>query len=185
MIFTIIYLLFNLDLEAERTTGQTKLSFKSGLNLKFSFHKISLLHNSVTFSKFSKLTGYLPPDNTLNYKMGDSELTVADITELGRSISKGDMESIALGYFSQDWNRVKEIKDDTRNVQEFNREILMDWKKANPGPEQKEVCKDFLCKFKCYGWCRIAKTQTAKNLRDKGEKVCKMIFRNSMFWKVF
>ena len=80
--------------------------------------------------------------------MGDlGELTVADITALGRGISKGDMESIALGYFSMDWNRFKEIKDDRRSVQEFNRGILMDWKIANPGLGQKGVSKK---KFNVY-----------------------------------
>ena len=71
--------------------------------------------------------------------MGDGDLTYVDTTALAQIISKGDMESIALGYFEQDWNRVRTHKDDLRSTAEFNREILMDWKKANPGVNQKKV----------------------------------------------
>ena len=71
--------------------------------------------------------------------MGDGDLTYVDITALAKIISKGDMESIALGYFEQDWNRVRTHKDDLRSTEEFNREILMDWKKANPGVNQRKV----------------------------------------------
>ena len=71
--------------------------------------------------------------------MGDADLTYVDITALAKIISKCDMESIALGYFEQDWNRVRTHKDDLPRTEEFNRAILMDWKIANPGVNQKQV----------------------------------------------
>ena len=71
--------------------------------------------------------------------MGDGELTVPDIAALAKVITKGDMESIALGYFEQDWNRVRTHKDDLPKTEEFNRAILMDWKIANTGVNQKKV----------------------------------------------
>ena len=76
--------------------------------------------------------------------MGDGDLTYVDITALAQIISKGDMESIALGYFEQDWNRVRTHKDDLRSTAEFNRNFDgLEESQSWCEPEKGELCARF------------------------------------------
>ena len=64
-------------------------------------------------------------------------------TQLAQEISVAVMEKIALGRFGISDGVLKNIKSDSSNAQETNREILNTWKFKNPGKNQLQVHVNF------------------------------------------
>ena len=70
----------------------------------------------------------------------DGQLTNHQYVQLGRAISRPDMESIALGYLNFDDETIKSLRYEHRgNYEAFNRHILKRWANKNPGSDQVKV----------------------------------------------
>ena len=68
------------------------------------------------------------------------EITNRQYVELGRAISRPNMESIALGYLNIDQETIDSMKVTHReNTEAFNREIIRRWAYKHPAPEQAKV----------------------------------------------
>ena len=69
---------------------------------------------------------------------GDTgEITNRQYVELGRAISRPNMESIALGYLNIDQETLDSMKVKHReDIEAFNRDVLRTWAYQHAGPDQ-------------------------------------------------
>ena len=68
------------------------------------------------------------------------EITNRQYVELGRAISRPNMESIALGYLNIDQETIDSLKVQHReNTEAFNREIIRIWAYKNSESDQAKV----------------------------------------------
>ena len=70
---------------------------------------------------------------------GIERLSNNQIVRLSYAIAAGDMEAIAQGYMNIDHETVKNLRDDNRGAQAFNRAVIHLWMNKNPGPNQAQV----------------------------------------------
>ena len=70
----------------------------------------------------------------------DNKLTNYQLVGLGRSITKQNMKSIALGYLDLDKETIKNIESENQNdVESFNRDVIEKWQYKDSDTDQVKV----------------------------------------------